>query len=480
MANKLYEESDVQAIATAIRAKNGTSNTYKVSQMAAAINDLPSGTTISNGRIVEKEHSLYSSYSSATSIPAGKFVQFAHFLSTDLYGSGGSYFEAAPLSSSSFLIASYRNYSSTYRITAIVGSVSGNTIEYGTMQEMQISSYLSRIKIVKISESEALLLYRIGTSVYCVSISINGTEIQFGTPETILDNNSSYGDYLEAILFNTNTIVLLTTISNTLKLLPFQYSNGVYTIGEPTEVFNSYSGNYSLCETSSQGMLIIYLGTNTKFCCKAATLSGTTITLGNETVIDSNFNGAFYFCCHNYDDGKAIIFYKSYAITSSLVYRVITVDGTNVTLGTLNGMVSPTYGIGDGIKVCKVSGKRFFISAYDSVANLHTILGTFNDSDRLTVNKHDTFVYNRNSSYGSIPIVMNSSLVILFTGDTGIDTYKSGRIACAQFNIAGTSYSIYSKVQLPVNTINGCKKIDGFTLEEITTSTPGDVYVFNG
>ena len=478
MANKLYEESDVQAIATAIRAKNGSSNTYKVSQMAAAINDLPSGTTISNGRIVEKEHSLYSSYGNAP-IPAGKFVQFAHFLSTDLYGDGGNHFDAAPLSSSSFLIASYRNYSSTYRITAIVGSVSGNTIEYGTMQEMQISSYPNYIKIVKISESEALLLYKISTSVYCVSISINGTEIQFGTPETILNNGMSYSR-IEAILFNTNTIVLLNAINSALQLLPFQYNNGVYSIGEPTVVYNSYTSAYSFCETSTQDMLIIYTGTNQSFCCKAATLSGTTITLGNETVIDSSFNGAFYFCCHNYDDGKAIIFYKSYAITSSLVYRVITVDGTNVTLGTLNGMVSPTYCIGDGIKVCKVSGKQFFISAYDSVANLHTILGTFNDSDRLTVNKHDTFVYNRNSSYGSIPIVMNSSLVILFTGDTGIDTYKSGRIACAQFNIVGTSYSIYSKVQLPVNTINGCKKIDGFTLEEITTSTPGDVYVFNG
>lgn len=477
MSNKLYEENNIQAIANAIRAKNGSSNTYKVSQMAAAINALPSGTTISNGRIVEKEHSLHSIYSSA-SIPAGKFVQFAHFLSTDLYGDGGSYFEAAPLSSSSFLIASYRNYSSTYRITAIVGSVSGNTIEYGIMQEMQISNYVSSMKIVKISENEALLLYKISSTVYCVSISINGTEIQFGTPETI-SNGISYS-HIEAILFNTNTIVLLDTTNSALQLLPFQYNNGVYSIGEPTEVFNSYSSSYSFCETSSQGMLIIYTGTNQSFRCKAATLSGTTITLGNETVIDSSFNGAFYLCCHNYDDGKAIIFYKSYAITSSLKYRVITVDGTNVTLGTLNGMVSPTYCIGDIIKVCKVSGKQFFISAYDSVANLHTILGTFNDSDRLTVNKHDTFVYDRNSSYGSIPIVMNSSLVILFTGDTGIDTYKFGRIACAQFNIVGTSYSIYSKVQLPVNTINGCKKIDGFTLEEITASTPGDVYVFNG
>ena len=40
MANKLYEESNIAAIATAIRAKNGSSDTYTVSEMAPAINAL--------------------------------------------------------------------------------------------------------------------------------------------------------------------------------------------------------------------------------------------------------------------------------------------------------------------------------------------------------------------------------------------------------------------------------------------------------
>jgi hypothetical protein len=43
MALKLYNESDIQAIANAIRGKNGESTTYKVSQMADAIDNIPSG-----------------------------------------------------------------------------------------------------------------------------------------------------------------------------------------------------------------------------------------------------------------------------------------------------------------------------------------------------------------------------------------------------------------------------------------------------
>lgn len=45
MSNKLYEENDVQAIANAIRSKNGSSDTYMVSEMAQAVLDIPTGTT---------------------------------------------------------------------------------------------------------------------------------------------------------------------------------------------------------------------------------------------------------------------------------------------------------------------------------------------------------------------------------------------------------------------------------------------------
>jgi len=43
MAMKLYDESNIRDIADAIREKNGTQNTYKVSEMAQAIEDLSGG-----------------------------------------------------------------------------------------------------------------------------------------------------------------------------------------------------------------------------------------------------------------------------------------------------------------------------------------------------------------------------------------------------------------------------------------------------
>ena len=43
MANKLYNDASVKAIADAIRAKNGKTDTYTVAEMAGAINDIPVG-----------------------------------------------------------------------------------------------------------------------------------------------------------------------------------------------------------------------------------------------------------------------------------------------------------------------------------------------------------------------------------------------------------------------------------------------------
>lgn len=48
MANKLYNDTSIKAIANAIRAKNGKTDTYTVAEMAGAINDIPAGQSVNN------------------------------------------------------------------------------------------------------------------------------------------------------------------------------------------------------------------------------------------------------------------------------------------------------------------------------------------------------------------------------------------------------------------------------------------------
>lgn len=73
MANKLFNTTDISNIADAIRAKNGSSNTYKVSQMAAAISAIPTGganeielfdyLTLDNGNYCDVAGSIVGGYS---------------------------------------------------------------------------------------------------------------------------------------------------------------------------------------------------------------------------------------------------------------------------------------------------------------------------------------------------------------------------------------------------------------------------------
>lgn len=53
MANVLVQESSLSDIADAIRAKNGTNNTYKPAQMAGAIRDIAIGVPLDENSTIE-------------------------------------------------------------------------------------------------------------------------------------------------------------------------------------------------------------------------------------------------------------------------------------------------------------------------------------------------------------------------------------------------------------------------------------------
>lgn len=53
MSKKLYEESNISAIADAIRAKNGSQDTYTTAEMADAIDDIPSGGILIQKNIID-------------------------------------------------------------------------------------------------------------------------------------------------------------------------------------------------------------------------------------------------------------------------------------------------------------------------------------------------------------------------------------------------------------------------------------------
>lgn len=91
MANKLYEEASVQAIANAIRSKNGTTTKYKIGEMAAAIAGLETG-----GKIYVETVTFTSSKKEYTiNHNLGEKPNFFMAFCTDSIHSYGTFYAAA-------------------------------------------------------------------------------------------------------------------------------------------------------------------------------------------------------------------------------------------------------------------------------------------------------------------------------------------------------------------------------------------------
>lgn len=85
MSKKLYEETDIQSIANSIREKNGLTTTYKVSEMAQAIKDIPSGSSGSDDSVLNSliDGSATTVSSTATQVRSRAFYRLSSLTSID-------------------------------------------------------------------------------------------------------------------------------------------------------------------------------------------------------------------------------------------------------------------------------------------------------------------------------------------------------------------------------------------------------------
>lgn len=84
---KLYEDTNIKAIADAIRAKNGTTNTYKTSEMAEAIANIPTGGGDATANLLISNRSALTTYSfpvGTTKIESYAFASCSNLVLTEL------------------------------------------------------------------------------------------------------------------------------------------------------------------------------------------------------------------------------------------------------------------------------------------------------------------------------------------------------------------------------------------------------------
>ena len=260
MANKLYEENDIAAIATVIRNKNGSSDTYTVSEMAQAINDLPGARNVVNGIIKQYK-------SSTSTINADTFVEFVVgefgeglgpdtllLRSNTLNPNAG----ADPTTAlSAVALDSNRVYLTCHSETffGVVLSVSNDAITMGTPVEVSpgitgASSSSSESQTELIDTNKVFVLFygddpnvegRYKDALYGVVCTISGTAITPGAPVMIYGNDECNSGRIAKLSPTSVFVGFYQTTLRELYGVLCTVSGTAITINTPVSIYSSGS-----------------------------------------------------------------------------------------------------------------------------------------------------------------------------------------------------------------------------------------------
>ena len=273
-------------------------------------------------------------------------------------------------STSNKIVIVYQNSGNSDYGTAIVGTVSGTSISFGSSvvfesansKEMSIAFDSGSDKIIVAYKDE-------GNSAYGTAVlgTVSGTSISFGTPvvfETADSreiNVSTNGSGTVLIAYrDVGNSSYGTAVAGTI-------SGTSLTFGTPS-VHTSDSANYnSVVYDSNVGKFVLAFrdGTNSNGCVAlVVTVSGTSVSFGSKVILDSptsNHISAVY----NPVSKKVGVAYTSSSNSNSGRFRVGTVSGTSITFDSAVVFAAASTGEKD----VTVSPSGDFIFSYQDVAN---------------------------------------------------------------------------------------------------------------
>ena len=252
--------------------------------------------------------------------------------------SGASYVEAAYDVASGKVVIAYRDLSDSYG-RAIVGTVSGTTISFGTKQVFSTTGSIEQISIVYAETQEKVVIaYRdSGTNGEAVVGTVSGTSISFGTVVEFYTGGS--GDY--AVVYNptdSNVIIGFRADSTTSgEAIVGTISGTSISFGSQNR-FSENNVNYikGTYDVAAQRVVFVYSdGTDgSKGKAVVGSISGNTITFGTEVVFN-NASTTYPDVNYHVAGQRVVVAYTDE--TSALNYGkfiVGTVSGTSISFGT--------------------------------------------------------------------------------------------------------------------------------------------------
>ena len=244
-------------------------------------------------------------------------------------------------SSNNKIVIAYSDVGNSRYGTAIVGTISGTSISFGTAVVFEAATVYNVSATFDSNANKVVISYRdAGNSNYGTAIvgTVSGTNISFGTP--VIFFNGSCQQISSTFDSNVNKVVI--TFQSVVSS-PYPVSAIVGTVSGTgisfgtAAVFNNAntSGQVVTFDSSANKVVIAYkdVGNSSYGTAIVGTISGTDISFGTEVVFNSA-NGDQLGLDYDATAQKVVIAYRNFGNSSYGTAIVGTVSGTGISFGT--------------------------------------------------------------------------------------------------------------------------------------------------
>ena len=299
---------------------------------AVASGTLPSGKPV----VINADGTV--SVVAETSVSAG--VGSAVVFNNNSSGAGSPYIVTGYDSNAQKVIIAYRDDGNSNSGTAIVGTVSGTSISFGSSTAFNSADFDNASIAFDSTNNKIVIVYADGNNNYygtAIVGTVSGTSISFGSPVVYNSNLSTYN----SAVFDSNAGKIVVgfrnqTGSNLGKAIVGTVSGTSISFGSAVTFNNASTQDVAAVYDSANNKVVIAfrdLGDSNKGKAIVGTVSGTSISFGSEATFSTNnsFRNIITFDSSN---NKVIIVYSD--ITNSYYGTAIvgTVSGTSISFGT--------------------------------------------------------------------------------------------------------------------------------------------------
>jgi len=390
-----------------------------------------------------------------------------------------SYVSATFDSANNKIVIVYRDDGNSGHGTAVVGTVSGTSISFGSPVVFESASSFYTALAFDSNSNKIVVAYRDeGNSNYGTAIigTVSGTSISFGSPVVFETANAGY----ETVIFdsNSNKIVIAyrdegnssygTAIVGTVSGTSISFGSAV--------VFNTattspISGTF---DSNLNKVVIAYVdsGNSNYGTAIVGTVSGTSISFGSEVVYESaNTNGSVS-AVFDSSNNKVVIVYPDNGNSSYGTAIVGTVSGTSISFG------SPTVfesAYAYDISATFDSNANKVVVAYTDVGNSSNgtlAVGTVSGTS-ISFSSPSVFE-SASTEYSSPTFDSNLNKVVIAYKDSGNSGYGTG-VVCQIGSTNVTSFVGITEAAIS-DTATGTVTLQGGINTKVTGLTIGSTY----